>query len=174
MSDKQLLDEIVANISHYWKVNERRKKLLEQKLIVQQQYLLQNKFDYSRRRRSLRNYADHCTVELGLKLAEGVEEFNPPSVSSSRLSRSASAVPPKGAHYLLDLFLAKADREVMPGDLEEEFTTSVLPNYGPRRAQLWFWTKTMSAIVRRNPVCRWLLVCGLGQVVALIFRKISS
>jgi hypothetical protein len=79
MSDKQLLDEIVANISHFWKVNERQKKLLEQKLIVHQQYLLQNtEFDYSRRRRILRAYADQCTVELGLKLADRADGVEPP------------------------------------------------------------------------------------------------
>jgi PadR family transcriptional regulator PadR len=79
MSDRQLLDEIVANISHFWKFNERQKKLLEQKLIVHQQYLLQNtEFDYSRRRRILRAYADQCIVELGLKLADRADGVEPP------------------------------------------------------------------------------------------------
>jgi hypothetical protein len=194
MSDKQSLDErcellhMCEHVSHIWSVNEHHKKLLEQKLFAHYQYLLEyTEFDYSRRRRALRAYCDQCTVDLGLKLKDRAMQVRldnlrrrvggvkpPPPVSSSRLSRSASAVPPKEACYLLALFLAKADREVIPGDLEEEFTTKVLPKHGARRARLWFWKQTVSAIVRRNPACRWLLVSGLGWVAELIFRKMSS
>ena len=72
--------------------------------------------------------------------------------------------PPNRACFLLDLLLAEADREVIPGDLEEEFTTVILPKYGARRACLWFWIQTLRTIARRNPVCRWVMVYGLARL----------
>jgi hypothetical protein len=52
---------------------------------------------------------------------------------------------------LLDLFLGKADREIMRGDLEEEFAISILPRYGKRRARFWFWWQAMRTIATRTP-----------------------
>jgi hypothetical protein len=62
----------------------------------------------------------------------------------------ASGDPPTGASFLLDLCLPKVDREVIPSDLTEEFTTSILPKYGARRARFWFWTQAVRTIARRN------------------------
>jgi hypothetical protein len=74
-------------------------------------------------------------------------------------------VPPIGACFLLALTLRKADREVIPDDLVEEFATSILLKYGPRRARFWFWTQTVSTIASRNPACRWVLVVGLARLI---------
>jgi hypothetical protein len=73
-------------------------------------------------------------------------------------------VPPMGACFLLALILSKADREVIPDDLVEEFTTSILKEYGVRRARFWFWTQTVRTIATRNPICRWVLVGGLLRI----------
>jgi hypothetical protein len=81
---------------------------------------------------------------------------------------------PKTACFLLDLFLAKTERATIPGDLAEEFTTSILPTYGARRARLWFWTQTLRTIATRNPVCRWILVEGLARIGEWIFRQIGG
>ena len=83
-------------------------------------------------------------------------------------------VPPIGACFLLDLILPKADREVIPDDLVEEFTTSILGEYGVRRARFWFWTQTVRTIATRNPVCRSILAGGLMRLVEWIFRQIGS
>jgi hypothetical protein len=83
-------------------------------------------------------------------------------------------VPPIGACFLLDLILPKADREVIPDDLVEEFTTSILGEYGVRRARFWFWTQTVRTIATRNPVCRWALVGGLARIGEWILRKMGS
>jgi hypothetical protein len=83
-------------------------------------------------------------------------------------------VPPIGACFLLDLILPKADRDVIPDDLVEEFTTSILGEYGVRRARFWFWKQTVSTIATRNPVCRWILVGGLARICEWIFRKIGG
>jgi hypothetical protein len=82
--------------------------------------------------------------------------------------------PPVAACFLLDSLLAKAHRSAISGDLEEEFTTSILPKYGPTGARLWFWAEALRNIAIRNPVCRWLLVGGLARLVGWIFRQIGS
>jgi hypothetical protein len=81
--------------------------------------------------------------------------------------------PPNRACFLLDLLLAEADREVIPGDLEEEFTTVILPKYGARRARLWFWMQTVRTIARRNPICRWVLVYGITRLGEWVLHKLG-
>jgi hypothetical protein len=72
--------------------------------------------------------------------------------------------PPERASYLLYLFLVRADRQTIPGDLDEEFTLIILPRFGPRRARIWFWSQTIKTIAFRNLLCRWLLA---GTIVKL-------
>jgi hypothetical protein len=81
---------------------------------------------------------------------------------------------PRGACFLLDLLLAKADRDTIRGDIEEEFATTVLAKYGDRRARLWFWAETARVIATRNRACRWLLVYGFGHLIDWIFKATSS
>ena len=85
-----------------------------------------------------------------------------------------AAGPPNRACFLLDLFLGKADRDIMRGDLEEEFATSILPRYGERRALFWFWWQTVRTIATRNAVCRWGLVTGLARLGEWISRGING
>jgi hypothetical protein len=81
---------------------------------------------------------------------------------------------PTGASFLLDLFLSKSDRAAIRGDLEEDFSTEILPRYGASRAQRWFWFKTVGIIATRNKVARWVLVGGLARIGEWIFRHIGS
>jgi hypothetical protein len=94
--------------------------------------------------------------------------------SSSSLAPPASLRPPNGAVFLLDLLLATSDRAVIPGDLEEDFATSILPKYGPVRARMWFWGETVRTIATRNPICRSVLVGGLMRLGEWIFRQIGG
>jgi hypothetical protein len=114
---------------------------------------------------------------LGAMLAKLGEEINAraakPEPTGSPRVRPKHLAPPAAACFLLDLLLAKADRTVMPGDLEEEFAAR-LPKYGLAGARLWFWGETLRTIARRNPVCRWLLVGGLMRVGEWIFRQIGN
>jgi hypothetical protein len=95
------------------------------------------------------------------------------------LTRTAAGVlpgpktklPPKSACFLLELFLAKADRDAIPGDMEEEFTTAILPEYGARRAHLWFWTQTLRTIATRNRLSQGLLVYGLTRLGEWFLRN---
>jgi hypothetical protein len=99
---------------------------------------------------------------------------DPNQLAISPRPRPAPAVPPPEACFLLELLLAKADRKTVPGDLEEEFTTNILPKRGARRARFWFWTQTVQMIATRNPICRWLLIYGLARFGEWILRKIGS
>jgi hypothetical protein len=96
-----------------------------------------------------------------------------PDQPSTSIQPQTSIRPPNGACFLLDLFLAKADREIR-GDLEEEFATSILPRYGARRARSWFWTQAVGTIATRNPICRWIVVSGLARLGEWIFRQIGT
>lgn len=84
--------------------------------------------------------------------------------------QAASPPPPSWATFMMYCFLGKSDRETIAGDLEEEFTTDVLPKLGPGRARVWFWTQAIGAIARQNPLCRWLLI-GVGEWIA---RKLGG
>src|SRR5882724_11664343 len=93
--------------------------------------------------RSLTTVAD-WSASIALRVYPGPQSRQQPGID-----------PPIGACFLLDLLLSKADREILPGDLEEEFATSILPKYGPKGARIWFWGEAVKTIARRNPVCRW-------------------
>jgi hypothetical protein len=69
--------------------------------------------------------------------------------------------------------LDKADRNVIPGDLEEEFR-SRLPKYSRAGACVWFWGETVRTIATRNRICRWILVGGLMRLGEWIFRQIGG
>src|SRR5690242_18220056 len=59
------------------------------------------------------------------------EEADPPILTQA-------PSPPKPAAYLLYLFLSKHDRENIPGDLAEEYETIIVPEFGLRKAKLWY------------------------------------
>lgn len=81
--------------------------------------------------------------------------------------------PPLSACYLLDLLLTKLDRDAIPGDMEEEFS-SKLAKYGLTGARLWFWLETVRVIASRNAVCRWILIAGLMRIGKWIMRMVGS
>ena len=53
---------------------------------------------------------------------------------------------PKLGEFLLYLFLSKEQRESLPGDLEEEFITVIVPKFGLRQAKLWYWSQVLRSI----------------------------
>jgi hypothetical protein len=129
------------------------------------------------RRGSDRNLLAHAVIRQEVLVKQG------PISSSGFLglradpphpATSGSAAPPDRACFFLDLLLGKADREIMRGDLEEEFTTKILPKYGARRARFWFWKQTVKTIATRNAVCRWVLVYGLTRFGEWILRLVSG
>jgi hypothetical protein len=69
--------------------------------------------------------------------------------------------PPKAAKFVL-LMIPKAHREHLVGDLEEEYATIVLPEYGEKRAQLWYWWQVTASIAP-------LIWSQLRRIVAVAF-----
>lgn len=93
----------------------------------------------------------------------------------SLLRRYPASGVPKTALFLLYVFLGKAERAAIPGDLVEEFNTCIVPQFGIGRARLWFWARTFAAIGYRNLFCRWLLVGGgLLKLGEWVRRAIGS
>ena len=67
---------------------------------------------------------------------------------AANLLQTASRKPtgvPRTARFLL-LLTPKSYREGLVGDLEEEFHTIVLPRYGGRLAQLWYWEQVACSL----------------------------
>lgn len=122
-----------------------------------------------------------ATIEAQTTLSEHFEAFldrvgtlaGTPELNSPPLVRAEHSVPPAAACFLLDLLLTKADRNVIPGDLTEEFRARI-PNYGYRGARLWFWAELMRTIMWRNPVCRSALVGSLMRAIGWILRQIGN
>ena len=54
--------------------------------------------------------------------------------------------PPRLAEALLRMVLSREDAEVISGDLDETFRTTVVPRAGPRAARFWYWRQTLSII----------------------------
>ena len=97
-------------------------------------------------------------LELAGALAEEISAFpqpeasvNPPSlppptkVLTPFAVRQSPEVPPTA--YFLLLLIPKKFRESFVGDLEEEFRTIVLPQYGRRKATLWYWWHTILSLL---------------------------
>ncbi len=73
---------------------------------------------------------------------------------------------PAAANFLLYLLLNKHDRSVIPGDLEEEYLTTILPKFGRTRADVWFWMQTAKNIYARSQLLRWLIAGGVALKIA--------
>jgi len=54
--------------------------------------------------------------------------------------------PPRAAQFIL-LMIPKRNREHLVGDLEEEFRTKVLPEWGPLGARFFYWEQTAVAVI---------------------------
>jgi len=58
----------------------------------------------------------------------------------------SSAASPRFPKFLL-LLIPKKNREYVIGDLEEEFHTILVPEYGYRIARWWYWAQVLAAFV---------------------------
>jgi hypothetical protein len=58
-----------------------------------------------------------------------------------------NATPPVVGCFLLDLLLPKKHRENLIGDIEQDFTTNILPRYGRTAASIWFWKQVIAEII---------------------------
>lgn len=80
-------------------------------------------------------------------------------------AKLSNAKPSRNGVKLLYLLLPKEQREHLPGDLEEEFTTIILPKFGARYAMIWYWWQVIRSILATNKWIGWLVGAGgLGGV----------
>ena len=101
------------------------------------------------------------------------------SHNDSRIPRQRSnqytVTEPKAAAFLLFVFLEQNDRKTIPGDLQEEFQTTILPQFGPRRAKFWYWSQVLTTIIYRNPIIKWALAGGgILELAVRLIRRISG
>lgn len=84
---------------------------------------------------------------------------------------SAEKQPPKAGEYLLYLFLSRTEREVLIGDLTEEYP-GLVTKFGLRLAKVYFYKQVVWSIwpLVRKTVVKW---SAFGWVAELI-RRISS
>jgi hypothetical protein len=80
---------------------------------------------------------------------------------------------PRTAEYLLYLFLAKDDREAMPGDLEQEFRVTILPKFGRWRAVVWYWKQALWSI-RAIVVFRLLRIGIIAWAIESMGTRLAS
>ena len=112
-------------------------------------------------------------LSLPAMLLQALINFCRPHSNLETSTRSAQT--PSVAHFLLYLFLNKKDRQTIPGDLQEEFQTTILPQFGPRRAKLWYWSHTLTNIAYRNPIIKWALAGGgILKLTDWLIRRISG
>jgi hypothetical protein len=70
----------------------------------------------------------------------------PPLQMSIGVARVVSSAPPRFPKFLL-LLIPKKNREYVIGDLEEEFHTILVPEYGYRTARCWYWAQVLAAFL---------------------------
>jgi hypothetical protein len=78
--------------------------------------------------------------------------------------------PPRLAEFLLRRLLPPRDRDIVTGDLFEEYRECALPERGWWRAQLWYWKQIASFI-------EWRAVISASRVIAvwlLLFAVASA
>ena len=82
--------------------------------------------------------------------------------------------PPERARFLLNLCLSRPDGEYLIGDLEEEYQTIILPEFGLRRAKLWYWKQVIWSIwpMIGSRVRRILAVGGIAKAAYEIYKRL--
>ena len=88
---------------------------------------------------------------------------------------AVASTPPDDANRLLSLFTHGKDRESLIGDLEEEYTTYILPKHGLRFAKFWYWWHTLASIAAILAArLKALALLGIaGKVMEWLARKVG-
>lgn len=75
-----------------------------------------------------------------------LEYLYTPQGAAPEAAQPRSPAPPTNAKFLLYLFLEKKDREIIIGDLVEDYG-NIHREFGHRRANIWFYKQTASSIL---------------------------
>jgi len=123
------------------------------------------------------SFFDHLTKKL-------IEPFNPtfqiilkPIMLLFSMKIGTTLIsPPKTGEKILYLFLSKDARKHIPGDLEEEFTTIILPKFGPRYARIWYWKQVFFSLVPiiQGRMVKWGTIAWAAKAAEWVSSRFSS
>jgi hypothetical protein len=84
--------------------------------------------------------------------------------------------PPVRAEKLLYLALPKRLRDSLIGCLEEEFTTLILPKFGPSFASVWYWKQAVCSVVvvAARELVKLVGLAWLGKAASWLYGKFGS
>ena len=87
--------------------------------------------------------------------------------------RSQTGSYSKTAEKLLYFFLSKEQRESLPGDLEEEYNTVIVPKFGVSYARKWYWQQVLSSIwpVFLSRAKNLAVFAWMGKVAEWVYAK---
>lgn len=92
-------------------------------------------------RRGQRGFALQVLIEIHRLQAEIFTK-----VAKEALPGDVGYDPPQLAEKILYFVLAKKARQSLPGDLQEEYRTIILPKFGKKYADLWYWKQVIFSI----------------------------
>jgi hypothetical protein len=118
-------------------------------------------------RKSL-NEINEILKAMGLSLGMRVD-------SDGRLYSPDAETPPKKAEYLLYYLLTKPDRESIPGDLEEEYRTIIVPKFGPQYARIWYWKQVILSVwpIIGSRLRRIVTIGGIAKAAHEIYKRLG-
>ena len=103
----------------------------------------------------------------------------PRAIKRGRADDTTDSRPPKAALGLIFLVFPKKYRDDLRGDLEEEYTTIVLPELGPSWAKLWYWKQVLTSIApivrpRILKAAKWLGGLSGGVGLLELLRRLAG
>jgi hypothetical protein len=109
-------------------------------------------------------------AELGAPILSllGLSEQSDQETSTTQL--------PQGAEKLLYFILPKDLRESLPGDLEEEYRTIMLPKFGLRFARVWYWKQVVGSVlpIIQNRLIKLFKLAWVGKLASWLFSKTGT
>jgi hypothetical protein len=83
--------------------------------------------------------------------------------------------PPRIAECILYIILPKPYTEYLPGDLEEEFRTVILPKLGHRGAELWYYAQVIRSILplAARIIKIFIRTVTFGSIAAWVIRALG-
>ena len=77
---------------------------------------------------------------------------------------------------LLRLILSKELRESLPGDLEEEYRTEILPKFGPGCARWWYRKQVLASMLPLvfGRLAKATVIVVMGKLAAWVLRKFTG
>ncbi|MCG8360805.1 MAG: permease prefix domain 2-containing transporter [Kiloniellales bacterium] len=95
--------------------------------------------------------------------------------STGEVNARAKPEPPRRAVVIMDFLLPHSTRENLIGDLEEEYRTKILPKYGVRVANRWYWWQALRSVlaVAGDRIRVWIGAAILTKAVGWLAQRMG-